>query len=68
MLTLMLLLSAVFAGYFSIGRAAHPSAERLPWHELSNDDVAATAQRGWHALGQHSKLARMTAEMQREYR
>lgn len=68
MFSLLCVLCAIFAAYFSIGRATCPPTERLPWHELSNDDVTANIRRGWHTLGQHSRLARMTAEMHRVYR
>lgn len=50
---LALVLGAVFIGYFGIGRAVCPPADRLPLHELDNDDVIGTVRRGWHALGQH---------------
>jgi hypothetical protein len=65
---LIFLLCTAFAVYFGIGRVACPRAERLPLHELDHGDVAATVRRGWQALGQHSTLARLMAEMQREQR
>ncbi|WP_156808992.1 hypothetical protein [Arthrobacter sp. TB 23] len=58
----------VGAVYFGIGRSACPRAERLPRHELDHGDVLATLRCGWHALGQHSALARVMGEMQREHR
>lgn len=62
-LVLLLALTAVAALYFSLGRAACPEHDRLPWAELDRDDVLATIQRGWQAAGDHSELRRITDAM-----
>ena len=68
MSALIFLLCTVVVVYFGIGRGACPRAERLPLYKLDRGDVLVTLRRGWHALGQHSNLARVMAEMQREHR
>ena len=65
---LIFLLCTVGAVYFGIGRAACPRAERLPLHAFDRGDVLATLRRGWHAVGEHSTLARVMDEIQREQR
>lgn len=68
MLSLSIVCGAVLAGYFSIGRIACPSSDRLPLSELGFADVCATIRRGWYTLGQYSRLETMSMRMRRDPR